>query len=266
MVRALWRLASEPPFRLVTRQILKQCSVSLSTRMRWDLSQRPPYLLGVGAAALHAKEHRIPAISVVEFGVAAGHGLMILEREAELIERETGIRIHVYGFDSGGGLPESSGDYRDHPDYWVPGDFPMDVQGLRAKLTRAELVIGDVRSTLGRFTPAAPVGFAAVDVDLWSSTVPCLDWLAQAPRLTRVPLYFDDIMPYIAHSQAGELLAIGEFNNRHAQSLLIEPWRGITHDRPFPEHPYLQQMYVLHDLRAISASAVKRDARSTVYA
>jgi|KBSSwiStaDraftv2_1062776.scaffolds.fasta_scaffold297850_2 hypothetical protein len=234
--------------------------------MRWDLSDRPAYLLGVGTAALHAREQGIDAISVIEFGVAAGHGLLILEREAAQIEAETGVRIHVYGFDAGGGLPDTSGDHRDHPDYWVPGDFPMDVAALRAKLTRAELVIGDVRATLNRFRPAAPVGFAAVDVDLWSSTVPCLEWLARVPRLTRLPLYFDDIMPYIAHSQAGELLAIHEFNRQHSRTLLIEPWRGVTHDRPFPEHPYLQQMYVLHDLRAISASAVDRDARRTVYA
>jgi len=234
--------------------------------MRWDLSDRPPYLLGLGTAALQARQHGLGAIAAIEFGVAAGHGLLILEREAARIEAETGVRIHVYGFDSGGGLPETSGDYRDHPDYWVPGDFPMDVEGLRAKLTRAELVIGDVRTTLNRFRPIAPVGFAAVDVDLWSSTLPCLDWLARVPRLTRTPLYFDDIMPYIAHSQAGELLAINEFNRRHPRSMLIERWCGITHDRPFPEHPYLQQMYVLHDLDAISASAVMRDVRTTVYA
>jgi hypothetical protein len=158
--------------------------------MRWDLSDRPAYLLGVGTAALHAREQGIDAISVIEFGVAAGHGLLILEREAAQIEAETGVRIHVYGFDAGGGLPDTSGDHRDHPDYWVPGDFPMDVAALRAKLTRAELVIGDVRATLNRFRPAAPVGFAAVDVDLWSSTVPCLEWLARVstPHSTAVVL------------------------------------------------------------------------------
>lgn len=266
MVRALYRLASEPPFRLFTRQLLKWYPAPLRTRMRWDLSERPPYLLGIGTAALHARRHGIGAISAIEFGVAEGHGLLILEREAARVEAETGVRIHVYGFDSGGGLPETSGDYRDHPDYWVPGDFPMDVAGLRANLTRAELVIGDVRTTLSRFRPAAPVGFAAVDVDLWSSTVPCLEWLARAPRLTRTPLYFDDIIPYMAHPEAGELLAINEFNRQHSRAMIIERWYGVAHDRPFPERPYLQQMYVLHDLKAISVSAVRREVRRTAYA
>jgi hypothetical protein len=162
-------------------------------------------------------------------------------------------------------LPETSGDYRDHPDYWAPGDFPMDVERLRPKLTRAELILGDVRTTLLDFRPVAPLGFAAMDLDDWSSTEPCLEWLARSPRLTRMPMYFDDIMPYISHSAAGELLAIREFNARHAGRLIIEWWRGIFDERPFPERPYLHQMYILHDLAAISQSAVRRPSHQSVY-
>jgi hypothetical protein len=47
--------------------------------------------------------------------------------------------------------------------------------------------------------------------------------------------------------------------------MVIERWYGVTDDRPFPERPYLRQMYVLHDLKAISASVVRREARRAAY-
>ena len=259
------RLAEEPPFRLVTAEILKRLPCSLQTRMRWDLSPRPAYLMGVGRAALEAKGLGLPAISVIECGVAGGNGLVILEQEAMRIEQELGITIHVYGIDRGTGLPETSGDYRDHPDYWVPGDFPMDVDALLARLQKADLVLGDADHVLRAFTPAAPVGFMALDVDLWSSSVPCLEWLGRVPKLLQTALYVDDIIPFRAHSQAGELLAIREFNAKHAGKQVIERWHGIEDDRPFPERGYLRRMYVCHDLAQISAKAIRREVRAHAY-
>ena len=159
----LKRLAMEPPFRLFVRALFKHLPVSVSTRGNsWDISARPPYLMGVLYAARRALREHVRAISVIEFGVAGGEGLLALEREAEAVEKELGVSIKVYGFDNGpAGLPEFIGDHRDHPDKWKPGDFPMDEPLLRSKLTsRTTLVLGNVEENSAPFLrgSARPAG------------------------------------------------------------------------------------------------------------
>lgn len=266
MTRLLAKLAAEPPFRLLAREVLRRRRCDLRTRMRWDVSDRPWFLLGLGTAALKAQAHGISAITAVEFGVASGQGLVALEQEAQAIERETGVTIRVAGFDRGRGLPDFCGDYRDHPDYWQPGDFSMDVPALTKRLRRAELVIGDIRDTAERLvtlTTEAPLGFVSVDVDLWSSSKDVLRAVTspRVRRLLQTPVYFDDIMPVIAHSGAGELLAIAESNAETRTRVVIEPWRGVRWRRPFRDADYLDKMFILHDLQAISAVALRRETR-----
>ena len=48
------RLAIEPPFRILVRQFLKLLKPSVHTRALWELSPRPPYLIGMLAAAHQA--------------------------------------------------------------------------------------------------------------------------------------------------------------------------------------------------------------------
>jgi hypothetical protein len=260
----LKRLAMEPPFRLFARALLKRLPVSTSTRALWDISDRPPYLAGVLYAARRALRERVGEIAVLEFGVAGGAGLLILEREAAAVEEELGVTIRVYGFDNGpAGLPAFIGDHRDHPDKWRPGDFPMDEDLLRSRLgPRTTLVLGDVAETVSRFfyDPAVPpVGFIALDLDLYSSTSQALRILSLPGRRTldHVPLYFDDTEHSISHRFAGELLAIDEFNATDGHVKIVR-WRGLDGDRPFPEASYLRKMYMAHDLRAISARALDR--------
>lgn len=261
----LQRLAKEPPFRILARSILKRLNVSVRTRARWDISRRPAYLLGVLAAAEQALKQQAPEISVIEFGVAAGEGLLTLQSEAAAVEAETGIRIRVYGFDAGPtGLPAFIGDYRDHPDTWRPGDFPMDVPALRSRLAdRTTLVLGSVGETVPTFFRdfrPPPVGFASFDLDLYSSTRDALQlFCVPAKRmLWHVPLYFDDVGSIFNHRFAGELLAIDEFNDRVA-SVKIDRWHGVKKRRPFPERSFLERLYVAHDLDAISNAALERD-------
>ena len=102
---------------------MSRMNVSARTRALWDLSKRPAYLVGVLAAAEQALAQGVSAISVIEFGVAGGEGLIALQNEAAAVESETGVEIKVYGFDMGPhGLPRFIGDYRDHPDAWQAGD------------------------------------------------------------------------------------------------------------------------------------------------
>lgn len=258
-------LAVEPPFRLLARAVLKRLPVSVPTRARWDISPRPQYLIGLLEAATEAKRRGVPEFAAIEFGVAGGNGLIVMEREAATVEAHTGVKIRVYGFDNGSaGLPEFIGDYRDHPDAWQPGDFPMDEAALKARLgPRTTLILGNIRDTVPQFVDDPghpPVGFLSVDVDLYSSAVQALSVLSLPNRrmLLRVPIYFDDVTSYINHRFAGELLAIDEFN-RGNERVKIDVWRGVRWNRPFPEKTYLEKMYMAHDLEAIDRTAAGRD-------
>ena len=132
---------------------------------------RPQYLWPTLQSASSAKALGVPRISVVEFGVAGGNGLLALEEAAAAAESLLGIGVAVAGFDTGKGLPPPV-DHRDVPFVLRPGYFEMDERALRDRLSRAELVLGPVAETLGPWLEAgpAPVGFAAFDLDYWSST------------------------------------------------------------------------------------------------
>jgi len=258
----LRRLAIEQPFRILVKHVLALLPCSIDTRALWDLSARPQYLVGVLFAAQEALRQGIPEISVIEFGVARGTGLLVLQSEAEAVQRATGVSIRVYGFDAGpGGLPSFCGDYRDHPDIWMPGDFPMDVASLRARLgPRTTLILGNVRDTLKEFREdhdPSPIGFMAMDLDLYSSTAAALSVLDLCPILRRVAIYFDDIGYTECHRWAGELLAISEFNEQHA-NLKIDRWRGLRYWRPYPEMPWIDNMFLCHDLESISKCELSR--------
>lgn len=250
-------MCAEPPFRLIARAFVKRFSKSILTKEWWDAVDRPHYLMGVIRASDQARRQGVPEICVAEFGVARGEGLLCLQQYAEAVERETGIRIQVFGFDTGQGLPEMCGDYRDHPDFYQVGDYPAEMDELRGKLTsRTTLVIGELRDTIQRFMSEqqnAPLGFAAIDVDFYTSTRDALQILSHSQRkiLNRVFLYFDELDLHYFHQYAGEFLAINEFNALN-DAVKIDRWHGVHRMRPFPENPKLLGMYICHDLEAIS--------------
>jgi hypothetical protein len=253
----------EPPLRSLIWILLFLLPVTVRWKAHWGAAPMAQYLVGVLAAADHARRQGVEAISVIEFGVATGAGLRLLERHAAAVERATGVRIAVYGFDTGSGLPTLIGDYRDHPDTWRPGDYSMAGSGLAETLTsRTTLVLGDVAATVPRFVAegaAPPIGFIAFDLDLYSSTREALKVLALSGKrtLSRVFLYFDDICNTASHSYAGERLAIREFNDANA-SVKIDRWYDVDLWRPFADRqPRLRQMFIAHDLEAISRSRVQ---------
>jgi hypothetical protein len=262
----LVRIAKEPPFRLLAGAIARYFPFKIQTKALWDAVTRPNYLTGVLYAANQAKEEGVPEISVVEFGVAGGNGLLALQDYVAAVEKESGIRISVWGFDTGKGLSQSCGDYRDHPDRYAPGEYAMDEKALTPRLhARTKLVLGDVRKTVVAFVSEAayaPVGFVSVDLDLYSSSKAALQLLSLSGKRTlrRVALYFDDISSNVHHQWAGELLAIREFNDENAD-LKIDQWRGLEFGRPFPEHDWLKSMYIAHDLAALSSTASARGIR-----
>jgi hypothetical protein len=219
-------------------------------------------------AARLAARLGVPRISAIEFGVAGGNGLLALEDHASLVTRETGVEIEIYGFDSGSGLPAPI-DYRDMPYAWVQGFYAMDVEKLEARLRSAKLVIGDVRDTVHTFRDSnhAPVGFISFDLDYYSSTMAALKVL-ELPLdslLPRVFCYFDDVAggaKTCYNEFTGELLAINEFNQAHADRKLARI-AGLRHN--FLTLPALwhEQIYVAHlfEHPQYNTPAIKEDQR-----
>lgn len=183
------------------------------------------YARAVWAAAHEAKMLGLKAISVIEFGVAGGNGLLALEFHAREIGRLLDIEIQVYGFDTGEGLPEYEEDYRDQLFRFKKGTYKMNFSQLSEKLTNAKLVLGDIHETCNQFweMDPAPIGAMMVDVDFYTSTVPILRMLETESKnvLPRVFMYFDDIIK--GFEDVGENVAIKEFNQRNRGSISISP-------------------------------------------
>ncbi len=226
-------------------------SLTFVEALAWDKLERTWLAYGVMQAALQAKALGIPAISVVEVGVAGGNGLVLLEQYAERVERATSVRCHVIGFDTGEGLPKPV-DYRDLPYIWQPGSFRMDVAGLKNRLRRAQLILGDVAQTVPNAMAAdgvPPIGFVSFDLDFYSSTMEAFRLLEQVPDrlLPRVLCYLDDCIgdDWELHSEfAGELLAVKDFNRAHP-ARKIAPIYGLRHKRRRAA-AWNDMMFVMH--------------------
>src|SRR5712691_107419 len=167
------------------------------------------YAWGVIQSAHRAKSIALRRVSVVEFGVAGGNGLVALENIAEKVENAFGVGIDVYGFDTGIGLPKPEC-YLDKPHLHSEGDFPMDQERLRARLRKARLILGPVKETLSTFIESSPppVAFIAFDLDLYSSTTHALTLLEadQSVLMPRIDCFFDDV--FACGDYDGERLAI----------------------------------------------------------
>ena len=192
---------------------------------------RMHYATGIYKSAYEAKNLGYKKFSVMEFGVAGGSGLINLEFHAKEISRLFDIDIEVYGFDLGTGLPGDNQGYKDKLHIWQEGFFLMDQNVLKNKLQGAKLVLGNIADTVKTFindyTPA-PVGFVAIDVDYYSSTVPILNFLKSENDeyfLPRIWLYCDDVN--LMNEFQGEELAIKEFNNAN-KDFKVSPEHAVS--------------------------------------
>jgi len=225
---------------------------SVPLRVRYGAWTRPHYAFGVYHAADLARKLGLTSISVIEFGVAGGRGLVALEGIAARVSDALKIGITVVGFDAGSGMPAAE-DYRDLPHVWGPGFYKMDFAALRKQLSPStQLLIGDVSVTIPQFLSSdhAPVGFVAFDLDYYSSTMKAFKVFDTEKLLPRVYCYFDDILwPETAcHNEyVGELCAIREFNSSHDCQKLC-PIHLLRHMRVHPA-PWNDQMYVLHGFK-----------------
>jgi hypothetical protein len=211
---------------------------------------KPHYAWGVVQGLGIAQALGVGQVSVAEFGVAGGSGLVSLEQIAVRAEAVFGVKVDVFGFDAGTGLPDLV-DYRDSPNLFKAGTFPMDESRLRQRLTRTELILGDVASTIPSFIQSAPspLAFVSFDLDLYSSTSEALK-VFDAPSealLPRVYCYFDDTIGHTHSEFAGALLAISEYNESH-QSRKIAQIRGLSRfvSKQFSSEYWTESFYLLH--------------------
>ncbi|HEX3347194.1 MAG TPA: hypothetical protein VHS58_03730, partial [Acetobacteraceae bacterium] len=161
----------------ITRRLVRTLSfIPYPLRLEIDAVERPHYGYCVFHAAKLAKQLGHKKMSVIEFGVAGGNGLVNLEKHADETKKHLDVEIEVYGFDTGVGLPEPT-DYRDQPYHWRGGLFQMDQEKLMARLRFSKVVLGRASETLPDFVEKyhpAPIGAICVDVDYYSSAIEVL--------------------------------------------------------------------------------------------
>ncbi|MCH8996924.1 MAG: hypothetical protein IID48_01490 [Proteobacteria bacterium] len=227
---------------------------SFRAKEKLGLNRPPWYAYGLLSAADRAAKLGYERIVAIEFGVASGRGLRNMVALSRHVAEATGVEIRVVGFDLATGMPPIT-DYRDHPEAYGEGDFPMiDEEKLRRDIgDSAELIIGDMKETVISFketlNKASPVGFVVVDVDIYSSTKAALRLFDGDPEcyLPLTYAYFDESSGRSHFNKyCGELLAIEEFNQEHEiRKIALDRgiWNG--HRRLGPQLWY-ERMYVLH--------------------
>jgi hypothetical protein len=247
-------IASRPlPLRtLIVRRFLQRWPVgSYRTRLHAGAVERPHYGWCIYHAAIEARALGHKAMTVVELGVAGGNGVICILKHRHEIERDLGIQLVVVGFDAGTGLPPSE-DPRDLLYCWSPGSFEMDRAALERRIHgQAELILGDVRHTIGHWNPRpdAPIGAIFFDLDLYSSTASAFALLEKESTLPRIWCYFDDICGSSLDAMTdriGEREAIREFN--------LDPRRALQNDHLSPAYSFFgkppeawhQQIYAYH--------------------
>jgi hypothetical protein len=243
---------------------------SVKKRVKYDLYRLPHYAFGVYEAAKRAKELGLKKITIIEFGVANGRGLLAMVMYAAKVTEAMGIDIEVVGFDSGEGLPVHDG-YKDHPELYLQGDYPMqDQTKLKEKLPlNARLIIINLTSEdwTHYISNDAPIGFISIDVDYYSSTIGLLQHLHTISTGKLLPnslFYLDDTVFDNHNNYQGELLAINEFNAATALRKFESYETKLKLKQRFNNEQWLSQIFQLHCLDHPARNKAYRDKDETV--
>jgi len=237
---------------LVRRLIRRLAFIPYPLRLSVDAVERAHYGYCVFHAARQAKFLGLKQISVLEFGVAGGNGLINLEYHAIETKKHLNIDVQIYGFDSGKGLPDPV-DYRDLPYFWHGGSYEMDQAKLLSRLQFAKVVVGRISDTLPTFfdeyKPAA-VAAVFIDLDYYSSTMEAfkLFEIARENILPRIYMYFDDMIwpeDALYSNFTGERLSILQFNDNHGDQKISEAF--YLRYGPNNYGAWRNQIYIYHD-------------------
>jgi hypothetical protein len=258
------------PVHLNALSLLVGAFGSYRQKVEYDLVIRHYNAFGILKAADQARALGLSKLCVIEFGVASGAGLMNMCAIASKVAAITGVDIKVVGFDTGKGMPAAR-DYRDHPDLYQEGDFPMNFEALRSRLPpTAQLILGDIATTVPQFlreqiSPECPIGYVMLDVDYYSSTVDAFQ-LFQGDSRSYLPvtvLYVDDIHFDVHNPFAGELLAISEFNEQNKLRKIC-PANFLENSRLFRNAEWIKHIFYLHVMDHPTRSAGGKRAAYTL--
>jgi hypothetical protein len=251
----LLRTLGSAPFSSIIAAGITKLFGSIRDKEKFGLLNRPQYAYGMLRAADGAALAGLNQVSICEFGVAAGAGLLNMCNLADILSKETGIQFNIYGFDTGSGIPVIDS-YKDHPELWIEGDFPMqDPAILQKKIDgKATLILGDIEQTIQDFSrtlsPQSPIGFMAIDVDIYSGTKSAFrifDHPDPQVFLPAISMYFDDIAMFYANSWCGELAAIQEFNQEKILRKIDKDY-SLPGDRAMRNSLFYKHMYIAHIL------------------
>jgi hypothetical protein len=170
-------------------------------------------------------------------------------RLAARVTEVTGVEFDIVGFDTGRGMPEPK-DFRDHPELYSAGDFPMENREALQKVLpqNASIVFGEVSDTILPFlVRCATIGFISVDLDYYHSTLEALSLLdgSSGRYLPWVVMYFDDVDGDRHNPFCGELAAIAEFNRLHSMRKIAK-FNALRRHRLFQRATWIDHMYVAH--------------------
>ena len=214
-------------------------------------SFRPHYETVLYESCKVAKKLGHNDLCVLELGVADGNGILSLIKYKRIIENELNVKIKVYGFDLGSGLPEIK-KKEDLPFFWKQGDYKSEGFEKLNNIKDVKIYQGDIKNTILDFANSNTSKIACIffDLDLYSSTESFLSNINNLEKhlLPRTLCYFDDL--YVADNCVdntnGELLAIAEFNKQNSNFQLGKP---VDHLNDFKFPLAKGQLYTLHNFK-----------------
>jgi hypothetical protein len=241
------------PLHINALSLVALLSNSLRRKIDFDLVLRKQHAFALLNLADQAKRLGVKSATVIEFGVASGAGLLNLQNVSKRITKLTGIAFSIVGFDTGQGMPPPQS-YKDHPELYQAGDFPMDFDALSKLLDKnVELIIGPLDKTIADFASRdfarSPIGFVSIDVDYYSSTMDALK-VFEGPAdnfFPRIIVWLDDIGNLNHNSKCGELAAILDFSHQHPLRP-IERHPSLRNHRIFKNAPWIDHIYQCHVL------------------
>ena len=225
---------------------------NLCSKINYDNFRLAHYAYGVFEGAKRAKQLGQTEITVIEFGVANGRGLMAMALYAAKVEKSLGIKIQVLGFDSGEGMPATVG-YKDHPELYATGDFPLQnrekLLSILPENTKL-VILGLIESNWTGYVNS-PIAFISIDVDYYSSTIAVLNNLTTLTPSLLLPntlMYFDDTQLPNHNPYQGELLAIEEFNAKNAMRKIVNYSTALRAIRKLKNALWINHLFQLHVL------------------
>ena len=209
---------------------------------------RPHYHSVIYESTQTALKLNLKKISIIEFGVAGGNGLLAIEKYCEKLSKKYNVDYEIYGFDFGdsSGLNKTENP-KEIPYFWDEGEFKMDYKKLNQKLKKTKLILGDVSKTIDKFNAdysPAPIAAIFFDLDYYTSTINAFKIFENVDEklLPRIVCYFDDLQPHVNNFN-GEMAAINEFNEKYKNMKLTKDYGSTLN---YYYGPWEEEVFIFH--------------------